>query len=68
MRDHFKRKKPIWNESYFINVPKTSTSKRDIYWVVLALGDCGTAKSIPVLAKTPRMEKPSRFQMEINRK
>lgn len=46
---HFRRKKLIWTESYFLQVLANSASKHDIYWAVLALRDCGTSNAIPAL-------------------
>lgn len=46
---HFRRKKLVWNEEYFLNVLNTSDKRYDIYWSVIALRDCGTMKAIPAL-------------------
>jgi hypothetical protein len=49
VQHHFRRKKLVWNESYFLQVLANSASKHDIYWAVLALRDCGTSDSISAL-------------------
>ena len=49
VRNHFRRKNLEWTEDYFLNVLESSDRKRDVYWAVLALRDCGTARSIPHL-------------------
>jgi len=49
IQHHFRRKELIWDESYFVKILKTSESKHDVYWAVLALRDCGTVDSIPAL-------------------
>ena len=49
IKHHFKRKKLVWNETYFVDVLQSSEKKHDIYWAVLALRDCGTAYCIPML-------------------
>ena len=49
IRHHFRRKKLVWEEPYFVDVLLTSENRHDIYWAVLALRDCGTAHSIPAL-------------------
>jgi hypothetical protein len=46
---HFRRKKLVWNEEYFLNVLNSSDKKFDIYWAILALRDCGTMLSVPAL-------------------
>lgn len=49
IQHHFRRKELAWNEEYFINVLRTSESRYDIYWAVLALRDCGTRNAISSL-------------------
>jgi hypothetical protein len=51
IQHHFRRKKLIWSEEYFVSVLDTSEKRFDIYWAVLALRDCGTVQSIPALKK-----------------
>jgi hypothetical protein len=46
---HFRRKKLVWDEAYFLDVLTTSEKKYDVYWAVIALRDCGTSRSIPKL-------------------
>jgi hypothetical protein len=46
---HFRKRNLVWQEDYFLDVLKTSDKKHDIYWSVLALRNCGTAKSVPLL-------------------
>ena len=46
---HFRRKKLVWSEEFFVNVLNTSDKKYDIYWAVLALRDCGTTGCISAL-------------------
>ena len=45
---HFRRKKLEWTEDYFLQA-LDSHSKHHVYWAVLALRDCGTARSVPAL-------------------
>ena len=49
VRRHFRRKDFEWSEDYFLRVLETAKRKSDIYWAAIALRDCGTARSIPVL-------------------
>jgi hypothetical protein len=50
IRDHFRRTNLEWTEDYFLDVLEKFKRKHDIYWAVLALRDCGTARSIPFLS------------------
>jgi hypothetical protein len=49
IRHHFRRKKLVWDEDYFISVLQHSDSKYDVYWATIALRDCGTEKCLPWL-------------------
>lgn len=49
IQHHFRRKKLVWSEAYFLEVLANSVSKYDIYWAVVALRDCGTLNSISAL-------------------
>lgn len=46
---HFRRSKVALGEAEMLQVIGTPRSKRDVYWAVLALRDCGTAHCIPAL-------------------
>ncbi|MCW4455689.1 hypothetical protein OK348_12925 [Flavobacterium sp. MXW15] len=38
-----------WSEDFFANLIERNEAKMDVYWSVMALRDCGTARSIPSL-------------------
>lgn len=46
---HFKKKKLVWGEDYFLGMLANSTQKHDVYFSVIALRDCGTSRAIPPL-------------------
>ncbi len=50
IRNHFRRKLE-WSEDWFLHVLQTSTKRYDVYWSVIALRDCGTLRSLPLLKK-----------------
>jgi hypothetical protein len=45
---HF-RKRLLWTEDWFLSVLEGTDKKYDVYWAVLALRDCGSLRSVPVL-------------------
>jgi hypothetical protein len=46
---HFRRKRLVWSEDYFIQKLDNPGSKYDVYFATIALRDCGTEKCIPSL-------------------
>jgi hypothetical protein len=48
--DHFKRNKAFsWSEEFFLSAININKSKNDVFWATIALRDCGTPESLPVL-------------------
>jgi hypothetical protein len=47
--EHFRRRKVVLDEDEMLRAIASPRSKRDVYWAVLALRDCGTARCIPAL-------------------
>jgi hypothetical protein len=49
IQQHFRRKKLVWSEDYFIDTLISSKSRYDVYFASIALRDCGTEKCIASL-------------------
>jgi HEAT repeat protein len=47
---HFHRNKAFaWNEEFFLSQITSAASKYDVLWATIALRDCGSARSVPIL-------------------
>jgi|KBSMisStaDraftv2_1062788.scaffolds.fasta_scaffold69032_1 hypothetical protein len=46
---HFRRRKFVWSEDFFLSILDEPRSKYDVYWSVLGLRKVGSIRSIPIL-------------------
>jgi hypothetical protein len=46
---HFRKRKFVWSEDFFLAVPKEPRSKYDVYWSAIGLRKVGSPRSIPIL-------------------
>ena len=46
---HFRKRKFVWSEDFFLSVLNEPRSKYDVYWSALGLRKVGSPRSIPIL-------------------